>query len=136
MAKPINEKEVAKIMGLLKISRDEAIELIEYDRAVDASKAKDAPLKYDLSKEAEKEALKEAHKGTDKKSPNYTFTKRERKPNATKGAIIAELAKFLTDDAESACENVTIVKTEREISFNVGEKSYSLTLVEHRAPKK
>ena len=62
----------------------------------------------------------------------YNLNKRERKANPTKQSIIAELAKFLTEQSENACENVEITNKERQIAFSVGEQKYELTLIAKR----
>lgn len=66
-------------------------------------------------------------------TPN--FTKRERKPNATKGGLIAELARFLEENSAFSTENITIVNAERQISFTIGADSFDLTLVQKRKKK-
>lgn len=130
----IQEKEIAKMMALLHCGREEAIDVIEYDKAVDRSKPSDEPLAHDLPKEIEKQALKDAHKGTDKKSPNYTFTKRERKPNESKREIIEALRRAVEEISGS--EAVTVANIEREITFALDGVDYSVTLTAHRAKKK
>ena len=61
--------------------------------------------------------------------------KRSRKENPTKAGIIAEIAKFLNELSENACENVEITNKERQIAFKIGENLYELTLVQKRKPK-
>ena len=61
--------------------------------------------------------------------------KRSRKENPTKAGIIAEIAKFLEENSENACENVEITNKERQIAFKIGENCYELTLVQKRKPK-
>lgn len=73
-----------------------------------------------------KEQKKIAHVYDKKKGPR----KVERKPNDTKRAIIAELEK-----AFGSYENFAIVNKEREISFDLNGKNYSITITEHRAKK-
>ena len=91
---------------------------------------------FDLDPEKEKEAKKYANATTKKKPTNYQFKQRERKSNPTKAGIISELAKFLQEQSENACEEVTILNAERQIGFAIGEQKYELTLVAKRAPKK
>ena len=80
-------------------------------------------------------AKKFANAGTRKAPTAYKFSQRERKANPTKGAIIAEIAKFLEENSENACENVEITNKERQIAFKIGENAYELTLVQKRKPK-
>lgn len=125
----IAEKDIVKMMTLLKCSREEALDVIESDRKIDRGEE----VNFGLSKEQEKQVMKDAHKG--KKAVSYNFTKRERKANPTKGAIIAEIAKYLAEDSENACENVVIANKEREVTFTIAEVEFSITLTQHRKKK-
>lgn len=116
-------------MGL---TPQEEEELLAYDKAVDAGKKTE----YDLSPEQEKIARKFAHTGTRKQPTAYKFTPRQRKPNATKGGIIAELAEFLEKNSQFSIENLQILNKERQIAFAIGADSFELTLVQKRKPKK
>lgn len=116
----------------LKCSEAEAREILEYDRKVDRGEKTE----HDLPRDKIKVAQKFAHTGTRKTPTAYKFTKRERKPNATKAGIIAELFEFLDKNSEFSTENVTILNKERQISFKIGEETFELTLVQKRKPKK
>ena len=125
------EKQIAKLMKNLDLTREEAMEVIEADKQID----KGAKL-FELSKEQEKASKKARGTGTKAKQPTaYKFTQRTRKENTTKAEIIAELAKFLAENSENACENVEITNKERQIAFKIGENAYELTLVQKRKPK-
>ena len=124
-------EQLNRIMSALKISEQEAREVMAYDKAVD----KGEKTEYDLPQDKLEVARKFAHTGTRKNPTVYKFTKRERKPNATKAGIITELFKFLTENSDFATENVTIMNKERMIGFKIGEESYELTLVQKRKPK-
>lgn len=117
---------VAELMAQLKCTKEEALEIIECDKAIDRGER----VYFDLSPEAEKEAKKYANTGTRKTSG--TKTERKRKENPTKATVIAELAQFL---AENGYEMVEITNKERQIAFKVGENAYELTLVQKRKPK-
>ena len=104
---------------------------MEYDRKVDRGEKTE----YDLPQDKIEVARKFAHTGTRKTPPAYKFTKRERKPNATKAGIIAELFTFMSENSEFSTENVTILNKERQISFQIGQETYELTLVQKRKPK-
>ena len=106
--------------------------MYEYDMAVDHDKKTE----YDLPPDKLAIARKMAHTGTRKTPTAYKFTKRERKPNATKGGIIAELAQFLTENSGFSVENLQITNKERQIAFEIGGEKYELTLVQKRKPKK
>ena len=122
------ESQKEKLMRKLNCSAEEAEDIIRTDKMIDRGER--SP--YDLDPEREKMAKKFANAGT-RKAP--TANKRERKSNPTKAGIIAELATFLTENSENACENVEITNKERQIAFKIGENLYELTLVQKRKPK-
>lgn len=116
----------------LGLSKQEEQELLAYDKAVEADKSTE----YDLSPDKIKIAQKFAHAGTRKQPTAYKFTQRQRKPNATKGGIISELADFLEKHSQFSIDNLQITNKERQIAFTIGEDSFELTLVQKRKPKK
>lgn len=132
MAQDKGQKE--RIMKVLGISAEEAQAMLDYDKQVDRTTG---GLEYDLSKEAQKMAIKEAHKGQEraKKTPGtptvYKFTQRQRKENVTKSDIISKLATFLAEQVE----NVNVTNKERQIAFSVGDDNFELTLVQKRKKK-
>ena len=126
-----DSEQLERIKAGLKCSDAEAQEILAYDKAVD----KGEPTPYDLTAAQNEVARKYAHTGTRKAPTAYKFTKRERKPNATKGGIIAELAAFLTDQSENAVTDLAITNPERQIAFTIGENRFELTLVHKRLPK-
>lgn len=132
MAKPIlNERTIADYMKRNKCNREEAIDLIKYDIAVES----DEETEYDLSAE-QQENVKKMMRKTDHAKIGKGV-KRERKPNELKEAIIKELAEFLREDAQGQVyESVDIMNVSRQIAFAVGDKRFELTLVEKRPPKK
>ena len=117
---------VAELMAQLKCTKEAALEIIEWDKAIDRGER----VYFDLSPEAEKQAKKYANTGT--RQTNGAKTERKRKENPTKATVIAELAQFL---AENGYEMVEITNKERQIAFKVGENAYELTLVQKRKPK-
>lgn len=125
------ETQKEKLMRTLKCTAEEAEDIIACDKAID----KGERVYFDLSKEQEKQAKKFANAGTRKAPTVFKFEQRKRKENPTKAAIIAEIAKFLQETSENACENVEITNKERQIAFKIGENSYELTLVQKRKSK-
>lgn len=125
------EKRISSIMSSLGVSRAEAEEIYEFDKAIDRGER----TQYDLDPEKEKEAKKMANVKNHRTTGVYNLNKRERKANPTKASIIAEIAQFLTENSENACENVNITNKERQIAFRIGENDYELTLVQKRKPK-
>ena len=133
MPKPT--KKQIEAMQKLGFSEEEIKDIIATDEAID----KGERVYFDLSPEKEKEAKKYVKAGTRKAPTVYKLDnaegKRSRKENPTKASIIAELAKFLTETSENACEMVEITNKERQIAFKIGENAYELTLVQKRKPK-
>lgn len=131
MAKPImNERTIADYMKRNKCSRDEAIDLIKYDIAVES----DEDTEYDLTEE-QAATVKSMMRKVDHAKQDGKV-KRERKPNELKEAIIAELADILLNEAQGQVyEDVEILNKNRQIAFAVSDKRFELTLVEKRPPK-
>lgn len=121
------ETQVEKLMRLLKCTKEEAEEMIACDKAIDRGER----VYFDLDPQAEKQAKKYANTGTRK--TDGAKTERKRKENPTKGAVISEIAQFLT---ENGYEFVEITNKERQIAFKIGENDYEITLVQKRKPKK
>lgn len=119
-----------RIMSILGVDATEADEILAYDKMVDQNK----PTPYDLTKEQEKEVKK--YRQADRKPFIPKLTKRERKPNATKGGLISELFSFLNSENISfETKNVEITNKERQIKFEIGSDVFELTLVQKRKPK-
>lgn len=131
MAKPIlNETTIADYMKRNKCDREEAIDLIKYDIAVESGE----DTEYDLTEEQEANVREMTRKVDHAKQGKGV--KRERKPNELKEAIVAEIAEFLREDAQGqAYEDVEITNKSRMIAFAIGEKHFEITLIEKRAPK-
>ena len=133
MPKPT--KKQIESMRKLGFTDEEIEDVIKADDAIDHGEK----VEFDLDPEKEKEAKKYIKSGTRKAPVNYqldnTGGKRSRKENPTKGAIIAELSKFLAETSENACENVVITNKERQITFTISGTNYELTLVQKRPPK-
>lgn len=126
------ESQTEKLMRTLGCTEEEALDIIANDKAIDQGKR----VEFDLDPEREKMAKKMANVGT-KKPTVYKFDTKDkkRKENPTKAGIIAELAKFLEENSENACETVEITNKERQIAFKIGENDFELTLVQKRAKK-
>ena len=121
------ESQIERIMNGLRCSREEAEQILADDKAIDRGER----MSFDLDKEKEKEAKKYARTGT--RQTNGVKVERKRKENPTKAQIIAEIAKFLT---ENGYDSVEITNKERQIALKVGENAFELTLVQKRQPKK
>ena len=130
-ARETHEEHVLRIMNGLQCTREEAEDVIKWDKVIDQG----GRTPYDLDPEAEKMAKKMANVKERTKPTNYNFSKRERKANPTKGGIIAEIAQFLTEKSQFATENVEITNKERMIAFKIGEDNFEITLIQKRKPK-
>lgn len=130
MAKPVmNERTIADYMKRNKCDREEAIDLIKYDIAIESGEETE----YDLTAE-QQENVKAMMRKTD--HAKIGKTTRERKPNELKEAIVAEIAEWLREDAQGqAYGDVEITNKSRMIAFEVNGKRFELTLVEKRPPK-
>lgn len=130
----MTETQIKKMMDTLKISREEAIEVIKDDEAIDSGEKL-----FELTPEQKKNAKKATTTTGDKRKRSYTFTKRERKPDEVKREIIETIAHNLDraccgEDLTSP-SNIQIVKPEKEITFTIFGDEYSVTLTKHRKPK-
>lgn len=127
------EEAIARIKKGLGVSDEEAEEIYAYDQEVEHS----PQAEFDLPPEKELVARKMAHTGTrERKAPTtYKLEARKRKPNATKGAIIAALVEYLTTTESFAAESVEAANPERMIKFSSGGENFELTLIQKRKPK-
>lgn len=130
-----NEKDILDMMQKLKISREEAIEVLDYDADVISNK----PTQYDLTPE-QKAVVQEMMRKTEHRK--HDGVKRERKPNELKEAIVVALADFLENECEftlndeiTYCGEVEITNKNRMIHFKANEKEFDLQLIEKRAKK-
>lgn len=121
----MNEKQIQQYMESLGISREEALQLMADDDAIDHG----AEL-FELTPEQAK-VSKQARQ-TDRKPTVYNFdtSKRQRAENPDK--------RFLIQTLKSAVEgvggeNLTVTNIEREIEFYLNGKRYRITL---SAPRK
>ena len=116
----MDEKQIAKFMKNLGISREEAIQLIA-DDANDVS----VELTDEQKKVAKQMAQGDRKKETEKR-------KRERKPDDDKRFLISYLVEKLT---EILYEAPVVTNLERELEFSFGGTKYRLTLAKPRKEK-
>lgn len=110
------EKQIEKMMSILGITEEEAIQLLEDDKAID----KGAKM-FDLPPELE-EGSKKARRADRK--PNSTPTKRERKEDIDKRALITLLVSALSESADS----VEVSNPERQIDFTFSNRKFRIVL--------
>lgn len=125
------ETQKERIMRVLKVSAEEADEILKADKAIDQGKR----MEFDLDPETEKMAKKFANTHERKKPMVLDNKPRARKENATKGGIITELHTFLTENSGFSIENCVITNKERQIAFEIGGEKFELTLIQKRKPK-
>lgn len=131
----LTQKDLAlaeKHMKTLGLSRDEAIQLVLDDKAID----KGEKMEFDLTPEQKKVAKKYTGTGTKKRTVYKFDTAKSKKENPIKQTIIAEIEQFLLKNDAICAEMVEITNKERQIAFKIGENDYELTLVQKRKPKK
>lgn len=119
------EEQVTKLMRILKITEEEARQLIADDKAIDQG-AKLFELPPELA-----EGAKKARRADRK--PNTTPVKRERKIDNDKRFLIDSIVWALTTDIDQVgdnvnAENVEILNPERELTFNYNGKKYKIVL--------
>lgn len=129
MARISETEMLTRIMNGLKCSEDEAREILAYDKAVEH----DEKTPYDLTPEQMRIARQAAR--VSRKPTIYKLNKRTRKPNATKGTIIAAVAEWLNATEIFSAENIEITNKERQIKFSSAGEVFELTLVQKRKPK-
>lgn len=109
------ENQIEKLMKNLGISRAEALEVLEADKAID----KGVKL-FELTEE-QKQASKTARQA-DRTPTVYNFQKRERKADNDK----RELMQTIFDALDA--ENKELINPEREMTFSYGGKKYKIVL--------
>lgn len=123
----IKEEQVQLLMHKLKISHDEAVQVLRYDDKVN----KNLPTEYDLSPDKMKNVHNILRRVDHLKARGV---KHLMKQNILKEETINTLVDFLSSN--DIFNNIKITNKTREIAFSIGEKDYSLTLIEKRRPKK
>ena len=113
--KPMDETHIEKLMKTLDITREEALQLIEDDKAIDRGAKM-----FDLDPELEK-ASKRARQAPRTTTP--TPTKRTKKEDTDKGYLISEIVKALAE-----CDKVEITNPERQIDFEFSGRKFRIVL--------
>lgn len=116
------EKLIARHMNLLKISREEAIQLIEDDKRIDKGEKL-----FSLTPEQEKASKKARSAGRKPKTTVYKFdtTKRKKPENKNKSDLISVITSALTDHG---AENLELINPEREFTFTMDGTKYKIVL--------
>lgn len=119
-----NETLIKRHMETLGISREDAIQLILDDEAVDKMTSV-KQIDSDLTDEQRKNA--KANRQADRKPTVFKFdtTKRAKKENTSKRAIIENVRSAL---AEMGGTEIDVTNIEREMVFNFDGVKYKITL--------
>lgn len=126
-----NDTQKERIMRILKVSEEEADEILEYDKRIDRGER----VEYDLSPELEKMAKKFANVTTHKKPIKLDTKPREKKTDDVKVGLIDSIFAHLNGNEEIKCENVTITNKSKTISFVLNGETYEIDLKRKRTPK-
>jgi hypothetical protein len=123
------EEMIKKHMNTLGITRDEAIQLIADDEEIDHM-TRTSDIDGDLTDEQRKSAKKARQ--ADRKPTVYKFdtSKRTRKENTGKRALIETIKEALEN---SGCTDLEVTNIEREIVFFADGTKYKIVL---SAPRK
>lgn len=115
------EKQIENLMEKLKISREEAIDIIESDKAIDKGEKL-----FELTEE-QKKAEKKARITTGKNRVDAYGKKvtKDKKINADKVNLISLLAEAIGDAGGTV---KTIVNTEREFEFEYKGVKYKIVM--------
>ena len=124
------EKKIYNLIRKLGLSYQEAEAVVLDDKAIDKGEKL-----FELTEEQKKVAKKMTNFDT-KNIKNDQKRTVNRAKNATKGAIIAEIAQFLSENSQFSIENLEIINEERQFGFKIGENAYEITLAQKRKPKK
>lgn len=111
----MDETHIDKLMKTLDITREEALQLIEDDKAIDRGAKM-----FDLDPELEK-ASKRARQAPRTTTP--TPTKRTKKEDTDKGYLISVIVKALAE-----CDKVEITNPERQIDFEFSGRKFRIVL--------
>lgn len=120
----ISDEWIDKQCELLDISIQEAVDMYLADNGVIENSEQN-----ELDTKAKK--VKINHGATESKERKKVERKRE--PNETKRAIISSLINTVNEI--EGVENAKITNIEKYIDFAIGDRTFTINLVEHRKPK-
>lgn len=120
----ISDEWIDKQCELLDISIQEAVDMYLADNGMVENSEQN-----ELDTKAKK--VKINHGATESKERKKVERKRE--PNETKRAIISSLINAVNEI--EGVENAKITNVEKYIDFAIGDRTFTINLVEHRKPK-
>ena len=119
--------EIQRNMTLLKISRDEAVDLWLYDNEYIGNDEADA-----LTNKAKENRITATIHQAKAEYKQKTQRERVKKDDPTKEGIIKAVAEMLPS---LNAENIEIVNAGKLITFTIGADKYKLDLIRQRPPK-
>ena len=124
----IPDGDILRLKSTMKISAEEAVKIWLEDEGILHNEEQE-----NLCKKAKDSGIMRTIHGASAKTADSTPTQRERvkKENPTKGKIIAEIAKLLTEFAD----NVNVTNPEKLIEFTMNGNDYKLDLTQKRKKK-
>ena len=124
----IPDGDILRLKSTMKISAEEAVKIWLEDEGILHNEEQE-----NLCKKAKDSGIMRTIHGASAKTAETTPTQRERvkKENPTKGKIIAEVAKLLTEFADS----VNVTNPEKLIEFTMNGNDYKLDLTQKRKKK-
>ena len=124
----IPDGDILRLKSTMKISAEEAVKIWLEDEGILHNEEQE-----NLCKKAKDSGIMRTIHGASAKTAETTPTQRERvkKENPTKGKIIAEIAKLLTEFAD----NVNVTNPEKLIEFTMNGNDYKLDLTQKRKKK-
>lgn len=123
------EELIAKHIKCLNCTREEAIDIIETDKIID----KGGRTQYDLSIEAEKEAIKIGRVDERKSTKADNMRGKVRAENPTKEGLIQFLFEALCVDDN--IEKLEVVNKTKLITFSMNGENFELDLKQKRKKK-
>lgn len=127
--KETREQLIEKNMRALRISYEEAAELVDDDLAIDRGERLD----WEPTVEEEK-AMRKATKIVGERKKSTEPVKRERKEDIVKQNLINLIAAALKGGTD--VDNVEITNKERMVAFTVGDENFEIMLTKKRKSKK
>lgn len=118
-----DEAQLLKLVKNLHISREEAIEVMKYDKEVDKAGAKEK-LEYDLTDEQQKAA-----KQNTITSRGSTGKQTNRKKDETKASITAKLVAAIE---QGYSVEVDVTNPERQFNFILNGEKYEVTITKKK----
>ena len=124
----IPDGDILRLKSTMKISAEEAVKIWLEDEGILHNEEQE-----NLCKKAKDSGIMRTIHGASAKTAETTPTQRERvkKENPTKGKIIAEIAKLLTEFAD----NVNVTNPEKLTEFTMNGNDYKLDLTQKRKKK-